>query len=67
MYYVQVLVLPQVVRQVPVYLRETLGDLDSGTSSNVYSQPERVILAWLNYHYCHQRHSVPGTAGELYI
>ena len=63
----QVLVLPRVVRQVPAYLRDKVGDLSvgsAGTSSNVYSHPERVILAWLNHHYSQQRHTVLGSTGE---
>ena len=66
--------LPRVVRHVPGYLREAVGDLPSqstanhtsgsGSVSNVYGVPERVILAWLNYHYTQQRATVLGTKGQ---
>ena len=71
---VQVLVLPRVVRHVPAYIRERVGDLttqtttntssSSNSGSNVYGVPERVILAWLNYHYTQQRANVLGRDSE---
>lgn len=61
----QVLVLPGMTRQVPVYLRPAVAALDSQTaSSNVYSRPERVVLAWLNHHYKQQRASVLASSGK---
>ena len=71
MFPLQVLVLPRVTRQVPAYLRPSVSGLDSHTScSNVYSVPERVLLAWLNYHYTHQRPAVlrcDGTYMYVYL
>ena len=46
----KVLVLPRVINHVPEYLRENVDNIEP-LDSNMYSVPERVLLAWLTFHY----------------
>lgn len=47
----KVLVLPRVIRCVPKYLE----DKASSANDAIYSTPEKVLLAWLNFHYENQK------------
>ena len=59
----QVLVLPGATSRVPSYLRETVRSL-SPQPSNLYSQPERLLLAWVNYHHQQQGATLLSCDGE---
>ena len=50
----KVLVLPRVMNHIPGFLKEEVGKIDQ-LDSNIYSLPERVLLAWLNFHYKEQK------------
>ena len=50
----KVLVLPRVISHIPKYLEEEVSNIEP-LDSNIYSKPERVLLAWLNFHYKEQR------------
>lgn len=49
----KVLVLPRVIRHVPKYLEDKV----SSVNDDIYSTPEKVLLAWLNFHYESQKES----------
>lgn len=44
------MVLPRVIRHIPKYLEDKVHS----ANDDIYSTPERVLLAWLNYHYENQ-------------
>ena len=61
----QVLVLPRITTQVPGELAVAVSAMDS-LASNVYSPPERILLAWLNHHYRQQKGLVFRGKGTVY-
>ena len=57
----KVLVLPRVIKHVPKYLEEKV----CSTNADIYSTPERVLLAWLNHHYENQQKRILRGRGVL--
>ena len=59
------LVLPRVMSNVPEFLKEEVSNLEP-LDSNIYSVPERVLLAWLNFHYEKQKGVLKRETGDNY-
>ena len=57
----EVLVLPRVIRHIPKYLEDKVRS----ANVDIYSTPEKVLLAWLNHHYENQYRSVLRGRGAL--
>ena len=57
----KVLVLPRAIRHVPKYLEDKVRS----ANDDIYSTPERVLLAWLNFHYENQYKRIMRGRGML--
>ena len=57
----KVLVLPRAIRHVPKYLEDKVRC----ANEDIYSTPERVLLAWLNFHYENQHQRILRGRGVL--
>lgn len=58
--------LPRAISHVSKTLKDVASTI-SPLESNVYSKGERMLLAWLNHHYAHQRTTVFGTEGIVHV
>lgn len=56
--------LPRVVNHVPEFLKEEVESVKS-SENNMYSKPERVLLAWLNFHFKNQKEMLLRGTGNI--
>ena len=62
----KVLVLPRVINHIPEFLKEEVQKIEP-LDNSMYSTSERVLLAWLNFHYKNQRERLLRDPGNFRI